>query len=242
MQSRFLVDEPITPGAQLELRGEEMHHAARVVRVKRGERIEVFDGRGTGAEAVVVDVAKDRVVVEVASSVPSRETPLQIVLAAALIAPDKYELVLQKGCELGVTRFIPTVCDRIETRLERVRGKMDRWNRILLEATKQCGRTILPVLEEQRTFADVVASGRGLIVFDADVESDPWPQPDRDVITLLIGPEGGLTAEEITRARDAGAAACTLGPRRLRAETAAIAAVTLAGAFLGDLGPHPTRL
>lgn len=241
MRSRFLVDEPITRGSRLELRGEEMHHAARVVRVKPGESVEVFDGRGTGAEAVVVDVAKGRVEVEVGSPVPSREAPLQIVLAASLIAPDKYELVLQKGCELGVSRFIPTLCDRTETRLERVRGKLDRWKRILLEATKQCGRTVLPVMEEPREFADVLALESGLVVFDADVEPEPWPRPGRDAITLLIGPEGGLSPEEITRARDAGAAACTLGPRRLRAETAAIAAVTLAGSLLGDLGPHPTR-
>lgn len=239
MQSRFLVHEAIVEGQRIELQGDELHHAVRVLRVRPGESIELFDGRGHGAAAFVVEVTKNRVEVEIGAPVPSRESPLHLVLAAALIAPDKYELVLQKGCELGVSRFVPVVTDRVETRVERIQGKTERWERILLEATKQCGRTVLPVLDLPRAFGEVLAVERCPVVFDADAEPGPWPRPEEQTLTLLIGPEGGLTPGEINQARDAGAAVCSLGPRRLRAETAAIAAMTLAGSHMGDLMPHP---
>lgn len=238
MLARFLVDEPIVTGARLALRGDELHHAARVVRVRSGERIEIFDGRGSAAEARVVEVKADAVLVEVGEQIPSREASVEIVLAAALISPDRFELVLQKGCELGVSRFVPMVTERIETRVERVRGKLDRWERILLEATKQCGRAVLPTLDAPADISEVIASERGIIVFDSDAEADPWPPQPQERMTLLIGPEGGLTGEEIARVRAGGGAVCSLGPRRLRAETAAIAAVTLAESRYGDLSRH----
>jgi len=209
-----------------------------VVRVRVDEQIEVFDGKGRAAEAVVVEVRRDGVDVEVGDLLPSRESRLEVTLAAALIAPDKYELVLQKGCELGVARFVPVMTARVETRPERILGKLERWERILLEATKQCGRATLPVLEAPRDFDQLIDSETGIVVFDADCEAEPWPSPPLRRVTLVVGPEGGLTQEEVDRARRSGAAVCSLGPRRLRAETASITAITLAGSLFGDLMPR----
>lgn len=235
MLARFLIDGPIVQGTSRQLEGDELHHAARVVRVRRGEKIEVFDGRGAAAEALIIEASKDRVQIEIGSNVPSRESSIEIILAAALIAPDKYELVLQKGCELGVSRFTPVITERVETRVERVLGKMDRWKRIILEATKQCGRSVLPRLDEPVEYQALVAAETGLVVFDADEPSDAWPKPTNGRLTIVIGPEGGMTPDEIDHARNAGAAICSLGPRRLRAETASIAAVTIAGTRLREM-------
>jgi len=225
----------MSPGTRLELQGTELHHAARVARVRAGERVEILDGRGAAAEAIVVEATRDRVLVEVTTSVASRESPVEVVLAAALIAPDKFELVLQKGCELGVARIIPMITTRVETRVERIRGKLERWERIILEATKQCGRAVVPRLDEPTDLVDVLAKESNIVAFDADADHDAWPQPDHDRLTLLIGPEGGLTSDELDTARRAGASVCPLGPRRLRAETAAIVAITMALSRYGDL-------
>jgi 16S rRNA (uracil1498-N3)-methyltransferase len=235
MFSRFIVNGSIMSGARLALEGDEIHHAARVARVRSGEKVEVFDGRGTAAEAIVVEVTRDRVLLEVGSLISSREAPVEIVLAAALIAPERFELVLQKGCELGVARFIPTITSRVETRVERVQGKAERWQRVILEATKQCGRAVLPRLDDPTPLARLLETETGLVVFDADVQPDPWPARGLTHVTLVIGPEGGLSPDEISSAREAGASVCSLGPRRLRAETAAIAAVTIAETLFGDL-------
>jgi 16S rRNA (uracil1498-N3)-methyltransferase len=238
MLARFLISGPVVTGSRVCLEGDELHHAARVARVRVGERIEVLDGRGSAAEAIVVEASRDRVDVEIGAPVSSREAPVAITLASALIAPDKYELVLQKGCELGVSRFVPVISERVETRVERVLGKLDRWERILLEATKQCGRAVLPRIEPPIGLDRLLAREEGLILFDADEATDPWPGPRVAHATLLVGPEGGFTPDEIAAAKLAGASVCSLGPRRLRAETAAIAAVALAGARFGDLLPR----
>lgn len=238
MLARFLIEGPIVAGSRVPLAGDEFHHAARVARVRIGERIEVLDGRGSAAVATVVEASRDRVEVEIGSAIPSREAPVGITLASALIAPDKYELVLQKGCELGVARFVPMLTERVETRVERILGKIDRWERILLEAAKQCGRATVPRIDAPLEFDRVIAGEKGLVVFDADESPDSWPSLPVARVTLLIGPEGGLTPGELAAARQTGAAVCSLGPRRLRAETAAIAAVVMAGARFGDLVPR----
>jgi 16S rRNA (uracil1498-N3)-methyltransferase len=141
--------------------------------------------------------------------------------------------VLQKATELGVRSFIPLVTERIELRLERYSGKAERWERIVFEAVKQSGRTLVPAIEPPVKFSDVVARPGTKILFDADAEQtvvEPF-----DEVTLLIGPEGGWSDDELRLARDGGCAFQRLGPRRLRAETAAIVAATVIASRFGDL-------
>jgi len=141
--------------------------------------------------------------------------------------------VLQKATELGVQSFIPLITDHMEPHIERVRGKQDRWEKIVLEAVKQSGRSKIPPIEQPMKFDQAIARSGAKIVFDADAPQSTTD--NRQPTTVFIGPEGGFSERELQLARDAGAAFEGLGPRRLRAETAALVAVTIVAARSGDI-------
>jgi 16S rRNA (uracil1498-N3)-methyltransferase len=153
----------------------------------------------------------------------------------AVIQLEKFELVLQKATELGVTTFIPLVTERVELRPERYANKTERWNKIVFEAVKQCGRAIVPNIEAAQTFDEILTKSGTKLLFDADGEPPTANRQPPTGLTILIGPEGGWSDDELRRARDAGVLIERLGPRRLRAETAAIAAVSVVASRFGDL-------
>lgn len=231
MRHRIFV-ESIQPS--IEVRGEEFHHAARVARVREGEEVEVFDGRGHAARGKVAAVGRDMLRVDIDRQIDSRESQLRITLAPAIIQLDKFELVLQKATELGVARIVPVVSDRVEVRPERYRGKEARWRKIVFEAVKQSGRAALPVLSEPQTFEEALRTDGIRIVFDADTEPSPEPPPGT-AMTLFIGPEGGWSDRELAMARAAGCLFRRLGPRRLRAETSTLVALVTVAARSGEL-------
>lgn len=219
MRHRFFSGIDLAAGDVVTLSNDERHHA-RVVRVRDGEEVEVFNGRGSGFFGVYESDA-----VRLTKPAPDREASAAIHLAMSIIQLEKFELVLQKATELGVRSIIPMITERVEVRPERYRGKQERWRKIVFEAVKQSGRTRIPEVEEPATFDDLVRRDGERIIFDADAK-----QPaagNRQQATILIGPEGGLTEEELNAARNAGCAFQQLGPRRLRAETAAIVATAL---------------
>ena len=222
----------ITPS--LEVSGEEFHHAVRVVRLRQGQEIEVFDGKGHAAHGKVVEIGPLSLRVEIDREIDSRESPVRVHLAAAIIQPDKFELVLQKATELGAASITPLVTDRVEVRPERYRGKAERWEKIVFEAVKQSGRAVIPPVNEPTSFADLMKKPGAKLVFDADEEPDGTMEREGE-ITVLIGPEGGWSEREIAAARAAHCIFQRLGPRRLRAETAAIAALSIIAARLGDI-------
>jgi 16S rRNA (uracil1498-N3)-methyltransferase len=227
MNHRFLIHEAPVSGTSVQLFGEELHHAARVVRVRVGEMVEVFDGKGSAAAARVDSAERDNVRVHILEPIPSREIGRAITVAAALIHPDKFELILQKCTELGATRFLPVLSDEVETRVERVLGKLSRWQKIVQEAAKQCGRATIPECNEPVEFKAVLDEPATRILFDADTPASDWsPRNDAAPLALLIGPEGGWSPKELALAHSRGVVVRHLGPRRLRAETAAIAAMT----------------
>ena len=231
MRHRIFVDaiEPSTV-----VTGDEFHHSVRVVRVRVGEEVELFDRAGNAARGVVESLDRDRAVIAAGESIPSRESPLAIDLAMAIIQLEKFELVLQKATELGVRSIIPTVTERVELRPERYANKRERWEKIVFEAVKQSGRAVVPRLEEAQDFADVLKRAGTKILFEAEEPSGTQGGEEREV-TILIGPEGGWTEDELRDARAAGCLFQRLGPRRLRAETAAIAGVAVIASRLGDL-------
>ncbi|HVR40526.1 MAG TPA: 16S rRNA (uracil(1498)-N(3))-methyltransferase [Thermoanaerobaculia bacterium] len=226
MHHRFYLAQPLPIGEPITLAGEEFHHAARVVRVRVGEEVEIFDGRGVAALGVIDALERDHALITLRAHVSPRESAIAIQLAMAIIQLEKFELVLQKATELGVRTIIPLVTERVELRPERYKGKADRWNKIVFEATKQCGRAIIPTIEAPASFDDVLKRKGLKIVFEADTEATPQP---RNPATLLIGPEGGWSEHELELAREHGCTFERLGPRRLRAETAAIVACTRHG-------------
>lgn len=231
MRHRIFIDA-LAP--EVTVTGDEFHHSIRVVRVRAGEEVEVFDRAGAAARGTVRAIEKDRAVIDVGEALPSRESPLAIHLAMAIIQLEKFELVLQKATELGVRSIVPLVTARVELRRERYSGKAERWERIVFEAVKQSGRTRVPVVESPAPL-DAILSRPGMkILFDADAEAKEPPAGVREV-TLLIGPEGGFAEDEIALARQSGAWLQRLGPRRLRAETAAIVALSVTASRFGDL-------
>lgn len=231
MRHRIFVDA-IEPSVRVA--GDEFHHAIRVVRARAGEAIELFDSAGRSARGVIESIAGDHAIVRVDDELPPRESPIAVHLAMAIIQLEKFELVLQKATELGVRSITPVITDRIELRKERFAGKADRWQRILLEAVKQSGRSVVPSLDEPLAFEDAIARDGVKLFFDAD--ADPSPRADSLAdVTLFIGPEGGWSDAELALARKHGCAFERLGPRRLRAETAAIVACALVAARYGDI-------
>jgi 16S rRNA (uracil1498-N3)-methyltransferase len=234
MRHRIFVDliEPRT-----EVRGDEFHHSIRVVRLRAGEEVELFDREGHAARGVVEAIERERAVIVAGDPLPSRESPLVMRLAMSVIQLEKFELVLQKATELGVASIVPMETERVEVRRERYQGKLERWNKILFEATKQSGRARIPAIEEPASFDDVLARGGTKILFDADAEPSAEPEAAETAgeITLLIGPEGGWSDDELRRARHRGCRFARLGPRRLRAETAAIVALSVIASRFGDL-------
>ena len=229
MRHRISVDA-LAPA--ITVTGDEFHHAARVVRVRAGEEVEVFDRTGRVGRGTIETLDRDSLTVRLDEELASRETKVAVHLAMSIIQLEKFELVLQKATELGVRSIIPMVTDRIELRRERFAGKKERWERIVLEAVKQSGRSIVPAVEEPQTFAAVMARPGAKIVFDADHPAVEGPGGE---VTLLVGPEGGWSEEELALAEQSGCAFARLGPRRLRAETAAIVACALVAARSGDI-------
>ena len=221
MKNRFYIDADLAAGAIVALSDEERHHA-RVLRVREGEEVEVFDGRGASFLATFESAD----IIRLLSRSADREARVAIHLAMSIIPIDKFELVLQKATELGVRSIVPLITARTEVRPERYRGKEERWRKIVFEATKQSGRSIIPAIEPATSFGDLIARPGTKIIFDADAPSSTTRHPDNPT-TLLIGPEGGWSEDELTMARDRGCMFEQLGPRRLRAETAAIVATAM---------------
>ncbi|HKR65072.1 MAG TPA: RsmE family RNA methyltransferase [Thermoanaerobaculia bacterium] len=230
MRHRIFVDH-LEPAVTVT--GDEFHHSIRVVRARAGEEVEVFDRDGNAARGVVEAIERDRAVIRVGDAIPSRESPLAMHLAMAIIQLEKFELVLQKATELGARSIIPLVTERVELRPERYSGKSERWERIVFEAVKQCGRARVPTIESPARFVDVIQRNGAKILFDADAE--PSSIATLDEVTIFIGPEGGWSDDELRLARDHTVLFHRLGPRRLRAETAAIAALSVTGSRFGDL-------
>ena len=223
MRHRIFID---TLAPTVTVTGDEFHHSVRVVRVRAGEEVEVFDKSGKVARGTITAIERDHATIEVTGEIASRESTIDVHLAMSIIQLEKFELVLQKATELGVKSIIPLVTDRIELRRERYAGKLERWNRIVFEAVKQSGRSVVPTIEEPQAFADVVARPGQKLFFDADAEPSMWP-PSLDSVTVFIGPEGGWSDDELESARSRGCAFERMGPRRLRAETAAIVACAI---------------
>lgn len=234
MQHRIYV-----PGVPLEgeitIGGEEFHHAVRVVRIREGESVELFDGKGSAVSAVVETLGRDSATVRVTTAIESRETKAAIHLAMAVIQLEKFELVLQKATELGVRSITPLVTDRVELRPERYRGKHERWEKIVFEAVKQSGRAVIPAVGQPATFDEAIDREGLRILFDADTEPSQIDLLREPSVILYIGPEGGWSERELGIAKAKSCAFSRLGPRRLRAETAAIVAAATIAARSGEL-------
>jgi 16S rRNA (uracil1498-N3)-methyltransferase len=225
---------------------DEARHLREVLRLSIGDSAYVFDGEGREFECEVLEARRDSARLKIISEVsPTKpESSLQLELAVALLKGDKFDLVVQKATELGVTSIQPVITKFVDIRLKDetdAERRVTRWQRIALEAAKQSGRAFVPKIAAAAKFTKVVTSdpdaGETRLMFSEKLgnsfEEAVTDQFDR--VTALVGSEGGWTDHELDEARAAGWKIVTLGGRTLRAETAAIAIVTLLQHRLGDL-------
>ena len=254
LRPRFYTVQPLSRGASLELESAPSRHAARALRLKPGDRICLFDGRGHEAAAEISDVARDAVTVVLEDVTPvDRESPLAVTLAVGLSRGDRMDLIVQKATELGVASIRPIVSERSGVRLagDRLDKKLGHWQRIVISACEQCGRNRLPTVAPPVALGDFLAEAdtlsRRFILHPATAmrganaaEDDRGGQATVPVggtesVRLLVGPEGGFSDGEVGGAIAAGFDTLQLGPRVLRAETAPLAAVAMVQARWGDL-------
>ncbi len=220
---------------------DEAHHLATVLRLKTGERVAIFDGRGNEAVAVIESVERRRVTVRpLEARVSAREPGIALTLAQAMLKHDKMEEVIRDAVMLGVSDIQPLFTARTEVsksaRGDGRQGRQERWERTVLSSVKQCGRSILPVVHPAIDFADLLQAQREALTL---MFVEPAAEvPERVALenletrvpakaTLLIGPEGGWEREEIRRAVAAGATLLSIGSRTLRAERAGALAIAV---------------
>ncbi|CAA9552175.1 MAG: 16S rRNA (uracil(1498)-N(3))-methyltransferase [uncultured Thermomicrobiales bacterium] len=244
---RFFVDGPLVAGQDVALSAEVAHQVGRVLRLRPGDRILLLDGSGWEYPVELIDLAARQGHGRVEGGRPTETEPrVAVTLYAAPLKGDHYAYTLQKATEIGAAAFVPTVTARTVVG-EVGATKVERWRRIAREAAEQSGRGRLPTVGAPVPFAEAcrlaAAAGPALIPWEEAREPSlsatiaAW-RAERGQLAqlgLLIGPEGGFTAEEIALAQRCGIVPVTLGRRILRAETAAAVATTLALAALGDL-------
>jgi 16S rRNA (uracil1498-N3)-methyltransferase len=203
----------------------------------------VVDGQGRGAEAVVAALTPAEAVLSLEEEVAvKRESPLQVTLGLGLAKGEAMEQVVRQATEMGVTRLIPFVSTFSEKAApERSARRLARWRRQAQESLKSCQRLYLPEISAVQDFVEILVGPEEVkfLCYEGDrggglLSSLHGPRPTG--VRLLIGPEGGFTPEEVDRARDAGYRVVSLGPRRLRVETAALAALAILQYAWGDVG------
>ena len=237
---RLYIDQPLTAGQTLVIDGEPARYIGRVLRCRPGQTIVLFDGGGAEFPSVIEIIARKGVTFRVGEAVHRDvESPLALRLMQGLSRGERMDTVIQKATELGVHRLSPLDCEFSVVHLDdrRADRRTRHWRGICQSACEQCGRNKLPVVDAPASFAAAIAdSGEAtrLLLHPEAVQSMQDIAPSTEV-TLLIGPEGGFSDTELAQADDAGFKRVSLGPRTLRTETAAIAAIALAQALWGDL-------
>ena len=229
---RFFVDGPPEDG-MLVLRGENAHHAGRVLRLRPGEAVTLCDGRGTDYDCTVETVEKDAVACRVQDSHPADTEPKQrLTLYMALPKGDKMEFIVQKAVELGASEIVPYLSKNCVSRPDKTDKKVERWRKIAVEAAKQCGRGVLPAVHPVLPVAEAIAraaqSETALFLYENEKKTglrDALAGGVGKTVSLMVGPEGGFAPEEAAAAQAAGLVSVSLGTRILRCETAPVAAL-----------------
>jgi 16S rRNA (uracil1498-N3)-methyltransferase len=250
MLRRFHAPPSAISGSTIRLDADETHHMRDVLRLGSNDQIHVFDGQGTEYRCAILSVDRNSTIVEILEKETKElESPIDITLCQALAKGEKFDLIVQKATELGVNTIIPvlTAYSEVRPNAESAERKVTRWRRIALEAVKQSERTRivdvqLPIslIDALKTTADVkyFFAERGTTPID---KSSTGLAPTGKRFAIFIGPEGGWKDEEETVARENECEIVTIGPRILRTETAAIAAVSLVQYLFGDLSKRKSE-
>lgn len=233
---------PLAEGDEIELAPQAAQHVARVLRLKPGAPLILFNGEGGEHPAELVVVEKRRVCVALGPRDPREaESPLAITLVQGISKGDRMDYAIQKAVELGAARIEPIFTERsaVELKGDRLEKKWAHWRGVAVAACEQSGRNRVPEITVPRRFADWLAEplqGAGITLDPRAGRPMAELEPPVGPVSVLIGPEGGLTDREIQLAGTSGYQGVLLGPRVLRTETAAAAALTAVQLLWGDLG------
>jgi 16S rRNA (uracil1498-N3)-methyltransferase len=234
---------PLSLQATIELDSQASHHLARVMRVQVGDDVTIFNGEGGEYLGTIVRIDKKTVAVQLNEFLSrGAESPLKLTLAQGISRGEKMDYTIQKAVELGVSRIVPLLTERCNVKLdeERRQKRLQHWQSIVVSACEQSGRNTIPelVAPQQLTswLPSVQAEQCFVLAPTADKTLKQFSLQKNAHVVLLIGPEGGLSPQEISAAAKHHFSPLVLGPRILRTETAAIAALTALQCCFGDLG------
>lgn len=237
---RIHTGQTLVEGAEVQLEEGPSRHLTGALRLRAGARITLFNGAGGEYEAVIATASRKRVQLKIHQHrAVERESPLQVALGIAVSRGERMDWIIRKSTELGVHEISPLFSERTEVRLnaERADKKLGHWRQIAISACEQCGRNRIPDIHGLQPLAEWTEKARDeckLVLHPRAAAS--LRRTERPAgVALLIGPEGGLSDDEIARAEAAGFAALALGPRVLRTETAPLAALSILQHHWGDM-------
>jgi len=243
---RFFIPPEGIDAADSEITGSEARHICRVLRLTAGDEVELFDGSGTGYRAQIVSADPERVCLAIAESyLLTTESPARITLAQGFLKERKMDDLIRPLTELGIHRWQPFFAARSVARPNNrgLEKRLDRWRKKAMEAVKQCRRGRIPLIEPAARLTDLLETSDGydlkLFFWEGEPLAVDLPTaslPSSRSILAVVGPEGGFTPDEVEMAKTYDFLICGLGPRILRAETAALAACTLVQHRFGDMG------
>ncbi|MFL1455104.1 16S rRNA (uracil(1498)-N(3))-methyltransferase [Marinobacter sp. GN3S48] len=239
---RIYTRSSLSEGGTTALDENAAQHVGRVLRMQPGQELLLFNGDGNDYPATITSASKKQVEVQVgAPAANATESSLDIVLGQTLSKGDRMDYAVQKAVEMGVSRIVPLTTERCDVKLkgDREEKRLRHWQSVAISAAEQCGRArvpeILPVMTLAEWFEHTADCNLRLVLHHRTEQSlDSMNKPAR--VALMIGPEGGLSPEEITAAENSGFLPVAIGPRVLRTETAPVAAITLCQWLWGDIG------
>ena len=237
---RVYTPESLEPGSELAVGGKTAHYLVRVLRVKAGQTIVLFNGDGKDYAAEVAGAERQAIFLNIISRLPAvREPDIDISVVQAVSRGERMDQTLQKCTELGASSFQPLFSERVEVRLQgsKLAKRLEHWQGVVISACEQCGRARVPPVLEPVDVTGLVASGtRGQRLVLAPGAQQPLASVAFSQLNqLVIGPEGGFSDQELDLMRSSGMQMVVLGPRVLRTETAAPAAIAVMQALAGDL-------
>lgn len=250
--SRFFVSKENISADKIIITGEDVAHIKKVLRLDCGDTLTLCDGAGADYLVRLEKLEAGSITAAIENVEKSRtEPPISVTLYQGLPKADKMELIIQKCVELGISRIVPVITERTVVRLaspKDIENKLSRWQRISMEAAKQCNRGIIPQIGKPCNLAEALKEASlaqiSVIPYENETKTGLKTVLNRkDVKTaaIVIGPEGGFTEGEVTLAAACGVTSVSLGPRILRTETAGFAVLSVLMYELGDIGQYYTR-
>lgn len=244
--SRFFVKESDIHSEYIDIKGDDVGHIRKVLRLRCGDQITVCDGKGNDFSVIIEQIENDKVQTRIINSNKSEtEPPIEVTLFQGLPKSDKMDWIIQKCVELGIHKIIPMQTERTIVKIDSKKdaeNKVGRWQKISSEAAKQCNRGVIPSVEYPVNFEQAIN-----MAGEFDLSIMPYEKENskslREFLTIqnvkkiafFIGPEGGFSEKEVEKANSRGTHTVTLGPRILRTETAGIATLTIIMYQLGDI-------